>query len=425
MLHTLAVSEPRQPDPLVETKLHIPSPRRNLINRPRLQERLAGAADSKLILVSAPAGFGKTTLVTAWLGSIADQGAAVAWLSLDELDNDPGVFWSYILASLGSAVPGLGINARALLDSTGAPTDAVLATLVNELHDADRDVYVLLDDYHVIDQSDVQRGLSYLLDHLPERAHLLLTTRADPPLPLARLRARGELVEVRAADLRFTPGEAAAYLNGTMGLDLSPADISTLEARTEGWIAALQLAALSIRGRDDVGTFLAGFAGDDRFIVDYLVGEVLQRQHDSVRQFMLRTSILERLQGSLCDAVTGGTGGRAALEALDRDNLFVIALDDRREWYRYHHLFADVLRARLREEDPEAPAELHRRAGEWFASHDDPSSAIRHATASANGGPGGESARRRSSGARRDISIRAFQTKSVSWRGAVRRSWAP
>lgn len=359
----------------------MPSSRRNLVVRPRLHARLVGATDVKLILVSAPAGFGKTTVVTAWLRPIADTGAAVAWLSLDERDDDPGLFWPYLLAALDSAVPGLGVNARSLLDSAGAPTDAVLTTLVNELHEVDREVFVVLDDLHVIGHPDIHRGMSALLEHLPERAHLVVTSRADPQLPLARLRARGELLELRAADLRFTPDEAATYLNGAMALQLSADDIATLEARTEGWIAALQLAALSIQGRDDVASFLDGFAGDDRFIVDYLVGEVLQRQPASVRRFMLQTSVLDRLQGSLCDAVTGVAGGKAALEALDRDNLFVIALDDRREWYRYHHLFADVLRARLRDEDPDAPAELHRRASDWFASHDDPSPAIRHALA--------------------------------------------
>jgi LuxR family maltose regulon positive regulatory protein len=369
----------RRTQPLVETKLHIPSSRRELVARPRLQACLARGADAKLILVSAPAGFGKTTLVTEWLATAAKGGAAVAWLSLDERDNDPASFWSYVLAALAVAQPDLGTNARALLEVGNAPNDVVLATLVNELHGVDRDVVLVFDDLHVIDHHETHDGLTYLLDHLPERVQLVLTTRADPPLPLARLRARAELVEIRAADLRFTAEEAAAYLNGAMGLALTADDIATLDARTEGWIAALQLAALSMQGREDVSTFIAGFAGDDRFVVDYLVGEVLQRLPESVRRFLLEASILDRLQGSLCDAVTGETGGRAALEALDRDNLFVIPLDDRREWYRYHHLFADVLRARLVEWDPVAPVELHRRASTWFGQHDDPSNAIRHA----------------------------------------------
>ncbi|MGZ4129001.1 MAG: helix-turn-helix transcriptional regulator, partial [Actinomycetota bacterium] len=257
----------------------------------------------------------------------------------------------------------------------------MLATLVNELHGVDRDVFLVLDDFHVIGHHDIQSGFAYLLDHLPERVHIVLTSRADPPVPLARLRVRGELAEIRAADLRFTAAEAADYLNGAMALELTAAEIATLEARTEGWIAALQLAALSMQGREDVASFIAGFAGDDRFIVDYLAGEVLQRQSESVRRFLLQTSILDQLEGSLCDAVTRETGGKAVLEALDRENLFVVPLDDRRAWYRYHHLFADVLRARLLDEDPDAPAELHRRAAGWFAEHEDPSRAIRHALA--------------------------------------------
>jgi LuxR family maltose regulon positive regulatory protein len=366
---------------LIETKLHIPSPRRNLVARRRLHERLERAGDAKLLLVSAPAGFGKTMLVTEWLGTVADEGAAVAWLSLDERDNDPALFWSYVLATLQAAVTGLGDGARSLLDSAPAPMEDVLATLVNDLHGVDQDVVLVLDDYHVIDSAEVHEGLNHLLEHLPERAHLVIASRADPPLPLARLRARGELAEIRAADLRFTAEEAAEYLNGAMGLELTATDIATLDARTEGWIAALQLAALSLQGRDDAAAFIAGFAGDDRFIVDYLAGEVLHRQPESVRQFLLQTSVLDRLHGSLCDAVTGTIGGKAALESLDQQNLFVIPLDDRREWYRYHHLFADVLRARLLEEDPDATGELHRRASLWYADHGEPSDAIRHALA--------------------------------------------
>jgi len=368
-------------NPLIATKLHIPSPRRDLVARRRLQERLASAVNAKLILVSAPAGFGKTMLVTEWLAAAADDGTAVAWLSLDERDNDPGLFWSYVLAALQRAVTGLGASAAALLESGNAPTEDVLATLVNELHGADHDVALVLDDLHVIDRAEIHDGLTYLLDHLPERTHLVIASRSDPPLPLARMRARGELAEIRAADLRFTAEEAAEYLNGAMGLQLTAADIATLESRTEGWIAALQLAALSLQGRDDTSSFIAGFAGDDRFIVDYLAGEVLQRQPESVRRFLLETSVLDRLHGSLCDAVTGTTGGKAALEGLDRQNLFVIPLDDRREWYRYHHLFADVLRARLLDEDPAAPVELHRRASTWYAEHGEPSDAVRHALA--------------------------------------------
>src|SRR5207245_4177433 len=259
------------------------------------------------------------------------------------------------------------------------PIEAVLTLLLNELGGMSTDLVLVLDDYHVIDARDIHDGMVFLLDHLPPRPHLVIATRADPPLPLSRLRARGELVEIRAADLRFTSDEAAAYLNGTMGLDLAATDVATLEARTEGWIAALQLAALSIQGRGDVSSFIASFAGDDRYIVDYLVDEVLGRQSVDVRSFLLRTSVLDRLTGSLCDAVSGRDDGRAMLESLDRANLLLVALDDQRRWYRYHHLFADVLRSRLLNEQPDAVPELHRRASEWFERNGERPEAIRHA----------------------------------------------
>ncbi len=252
-------------------------------------------------------------------------------------------------------------------------------TLLNDLAAVSDAVVVVLDDYHVIEEPHIQEGMAYLVEHFPPRIRLVIAGRADPALPLARLRARGELVEIRAADLRFTLDETAAYLNEVMGLELTTADVATLEGRTEGWIAALQLAALSMQGREDVASFIAGFAGDDRFIVDYLVGEVLQSQPESVRSFLLHTSILGRLNGSLCDAVTGQDGGRAMLEALDRGNLFLVPLDDRRVWYRYHHLFADVLRARLLDEQDDQIHELHRRASDWYARTGDQAAAIGHA----------------------------------------------
>lgn len=278
--------------------------------------------------------------------------------------------------------PGVGSSAIALLEAPQPPPiEAVLATLLNDLGAVGGDVVLVLDDYHVIEAHDVDGGMAFLLEHLPPRIHFVITTRADPALPLARLRGRGELVEIRAADLRFTPGEAAAYLNETMGLDLAPPDVEALAERTEGWIAALQLAALSIQGRDDVAGFIAGFSGDDRYIVDYLVEEVLHRQPEPVRSFLLQTSILGLLSGPLCDAVTGLEGGRAMLEALDRKNLFLVPLDDRRQWYRYHHLFADVLRARLIDEQPGLVPELHRRASIWCEQNRDRPASIRHALA--------------------------------------------
>jgi LuxR family transcriptional regulator, maltose regulon positive regulatory protein len=366
--------------PLLETKLHLPRRRQGLVARPRLIDRLSGGAESTLTLVSAPAGFGKTSLLTDWLAAAGADGPAVAWLSLDERDNDPALFWTYLVAALKTAVPGIGGSALPLLESPQPPMEAALGSLLNDLS-ASNDVVMVLDDYHVINTRDVLDGMAFLLEHLPPQIHLVIASRADPTLPLARLRGRGELVEIRAADLRFTPEEAAAYLNGVMGLGLTPGDVTALEERTEGWIAALQLAALSMRGRDDVAGFIAGFAGDDRYIVDYLVEEVLQRQSEHVRYFLLQTSLLDRLSGPLCDAVTGRDGGRAMLDALDRANLFLVPLDDRRHWYRYHHLFADVLQAHLLEERPEDVPNLHRRASAWFEQNGEPSEAIRHALA--------------------------------------------
>ena len=368
--------------PLLETKLYAPAWRPGLVSRPRLSGRLTRGAASKLTLVSAPAGFGKSTLLAEWLAAVPAGARSAAWLSLDPGDNHPTAFWAYLIAALRTAAPGVGAGALALLRSPQPPPiETVLAPLLNELGAVAHDVVLVLDDYHVVDAREIQDGMAFLLDHLPPRLHLVLAGRADPALPLARLRARGELVEVRAADLRFTPEEAAAYLNDTMGLALTARDVAALEGRTEGWIAALQLAALSLRGRDDAAGFVAGFAGDDRYIVDYLVEEVLQRQPERVRSFLLQTAVLDRLSGPLCDAVTGQDGGKPMLEALDRGNLFVVPLDDRRRWYRYHHLFADVLRARLADELPDRVPALHRRASAWYEQHGEASEAIRHALA--------------------------------------------
>ena len=368
--------------PLLETKLYVPRLRRGLVARPRLIERMNRGAESKLTLISAPAGFGKTTLLAEWLAAAPPDGRSVAWLSLDLADNEAAPFWTYLIAALQTVVPGIGARALSLLQvPQPPPIETILATLLNELGAVPNEVVLALDDYHVIDSHDINDGMAFLLERLPPQVHLVLTTRADPALPLARLRARGELVEIRAADLRFTPDEATAYLNEVMGLDLASGDVAALEQRTEGWITALQLAALSMQGRDDVAGFIAGFAGDDRYIVDYLVEEVLHRQPGRVRSFLVETSILARMTGPLCDAVTGQDGGKTTLEALDRRNLFLVPLDDRRHWYRYHHLFADVLRARLLDERPGRVPELHRRACEWCEEHGDRSEAIRHAMA--------------------------------------------
>ena len=336
---------------IVQTKLYVPRRRAATVPRQRLIDRLNRGIDARLTLISAPAGFGKTTLVSGWLASAsaAERQHLIAWLSLDQSDNDPTTFWTYVIAALQAVAPTVGTNSQALLEAGQTPIEAILGALLNELSALASELVLVLDDYHLVEDRQVHEHLAQFLDRLPPRVHVVITSRADPPLPLARLRARGELVEIRAADLRFTPDEAAAYLNDVMCLHLAPDQLGILEGRTEGWIAALQLAALSMQGRDNIADFIKGFAGDDRYIVDYLVEEVLQRQPDHVREFLLHTSILNRLTGPLCDAVTQQHGGRATLEALDRSNLFLVALDDRRQWYRYHHLFGDVLRAHLDE----------------------------------------------------------------------------
>ncbi len=361
---------------LLETKLHAPR-RRGALARPRLRDLLERRGQPPLTLVSAAAGFGKTTLVAEWF---ADR-PGTAWLSLDRGDDDPALFWTYVVAALGSVAPDAVVGARSLLEGPRPAIDAVVTTLLNDLHAVAHEVVLVLDDYHVIESPEIHEAVAFLLGHLPERVHLVIASRADPPLPLAALRARGELLEVRAADLRFTSEEAASYLGDAMELKLAPSDVERLEARTEGWIAALQLAALSLQGRHDAAGFIAEFAGDDRFILDYLVGEVLDRQGADTRAFLLETSVLGRLTGPLCDAVTRRTGGRAMLEHLERTNLFLVPLDDRRTWYRYHHLFADVLRSRLLDEEGPRVAELHRRASDWYDAQGDDAASIGHALA--------------------------------------------
>lgn len=364
--------------PLLESKLRAPRRRTGVVRRDRLAQRINREGLPSLALVSAPAGFGKTTLVTEWLAE-GPAAARVAWLSLDRRDSDPSVYWAYIVAALRKVDPDIGTQALATLQATPNALDGVVGSLLNDLSALDVDVVLVLDDYHLVESLAVQESMQFLLDHQPAQLHLVVASRADPPWPIAGLRARGELVEVRAADLRFTPDEATAYLNGAMGLDLASSDVDSLEGRTEGWVAALQLAALSLQGRDDPSAFIANFAGDDRFVVDYLADEVLDRQSSDVRSFLLETSILIRLSADLCAAVTGRSDAKATLETLERSNLFVVALDDRRRWYRYHHLFGDVLRARLASEQPDRVADLHRRASAWFEVEGDRPEAIRHA----------------------------------------------
>src|SRR5438874_949395 len=369
-------------DALLETKLHVPRGARGLVPRQRLRERLSAGPGSALTLISAPAGFGKTTLLTEWLAAVRGEAPAAGWLSLDEADNDPSLFWKYVVAALRSvAGREVGVGALSLLEASQAPIDAVLTALINDLFAVSDDVILVLDDYHVIEAPEVHDGVVFLLEHLPPRMHVVIASRADPPFSLARWRGFGGLAEIRAADLRFTPEESATYLDGTVGGVLTAQDVATLDQRTEGWIAALQLAALSMQGRDDPASFIAGFAGDDRYIVDYLVEEVLQRQSEDVRQFLLQSSVLDRLSGPLCDAVTGQANGGATLVTLERANLFLVPLDDRRRWYRYHHLFADVLLAHLLEEQADNVAVLHSRARVWFERSGEPAEAIRHALA--------------------------------------------
>jgi LuxR family transcriptional regulator, maltose regulon positive regulatory protein len=366
---------------LLDTKFSAPRRSKELVARPRLTDRVRRGTRSRLTLVSAPAGFGKSTLLAESLAAAPADGSVTAWLSLDPGDNNPVAFWAHVIAALRTVAPTIGAKALTLLESPDPSIEAVLSPLLNELNALAHDVVLVLDDYHTIDSPEIQVGMAFLLEHLPANVHLVIATRADPALPLARLRARGDLLEVRATDLRFTPDEAGAFLNGVMTLGLTAQDVAVLEGRTEGWIAAIQLAGLSMQGRDDVTGFIARFAGDDRYIVDYLVEEVLQRQPDHVRTFLLETSILSRLCGPLADAVTGLDGGKAMLEALERQNLLLVPLDDRREWYRYHHLFADVLEAHLRDERPDDLPALHQRAAEWFERTGERREAIGHAIA--------------------------------------------
>ncbi len=337
-----------------------------------------------LTIISAPPGFGKTTLLSEWYEALSSEGKRrVAWVSLDAGDNNPIRFWSYIISPLQMLDESIGAKALTLLHSPQPlPTESVLSVLLNEI-DAFRDQFCLvLDDFHVIQSTDVQRGLDYFLDHLPPHMHLIVSSRAEPALPLARLRERNQLIEVRAADLRFTFEEASAFLNQGMGLHLAPEQIASLEARTEGWVAGLQLAALSLQGREDVEAFIAAFAGSHRFILDYLTEEVLQRQPVPVQNFLLQTSILKRLSAPLCAAVVEPhTDTQGLLEQLEKANLFIIPLDDERRWYRYHHLFADLLQSRLHELQPERVPELHRRAAGWYEQNGFVEDAVEHALA--------------------------------------------
>jgi len=371
--------------PLLATKLYRPPPRPHRVRRPHLLERLHAGLPRKLTLLSAPAGFGKTTLLSDWL---AQCPRPAAWLSLDAGENDPTRFLSYLVAALQTLAPTIGAGALGALQSPQPPPpEALLTSLLNDLATLSEPVVLVLDDYHVLASHAVDQALTYLVEHLPPQLHLVLATRADPQLPLARWRARDHLSELRVADLRFTPAEAGEFLTQVMGLPLAEADIAALERRTEGWIAGLQLAALSLQGQPDPTGFIQAFSGSHRFVLDYLAEEVLQQQSARVQAFLLRTAILDRLCGPLCEAVVGDRAGsgQATLEYLDQANLFLVPLDAERRWYRYHQLFADLLRQRLPQslagDAGREVAALHGRASVWYEAQGLELEAFHHAAA--------------------------------------------
>ncbi|MDZ4765929.1 MAG: LuxR C-terminal-related transcriptional regulator [Chloroflexota bacterium] len=373
--------------PILATKLFIPAARPQVVRRSRLSERLNEGLHHKLTLISAPAGFGKTTLISEWVAVCERPGA---WLSLEEADNNPTRFLTYLVAALQTIAPNIGAGVLAALHSPQPPpAEAILTSLLNEIITIPNPFVLVLDDYHVIDAKPVDDALTFLIEHLPPQLHIVIATREDPRLPFARLRARNQLTELRVTDLRFTPSEAAEFLNHVMGLNLSADDIAALETRTEGWIAGLQLAAISLQGNQDATSFIKTFTGNHHFVLDYLVEEVLQRQPESVQTFLLRTSILDRLCGSLCDAVllNPSATGEATLADLEHANLFIVPLDNERRWYRYHHLFADLLRQRLHQitsssgDKGSEKGELHRRASQWYEDNGLEMEAFHHAVA--------------------------------------------
>jgi LuxR family maltose regulon positive regulatory protein len=370
--------------PLLATKLHVPPIRLGFVSRPRLTEQLSAGLERRLTLISAPAGSGKTTLLSEWAhtaGTGAGPRAKVAWVSLDETDNDPVRFLMHLFAALHTVRPELGEATLTALGTLPPPSiEAVLTDLINEIATDSEKVAFILDDYHVIRSPLIHKSLTFLLLHLPPQMHVLIATRTDPPLPLPRLRAQGHLSELRTADLRFTLPEAASFLNDLMNLGLSEKEIAGLEEHTEGWIAGLQLAALAIQRQGDrqVGSFITSLNGQQRYILDYLREEVLQRQPKDVQGFLLKTSILNQMSAPLCDAVTGQGGSHAILEWLERTNLFVVPLDGERRWYRYHHLFRDLLRHRLEQLQPDQVSVLHRRASAWCKEHGLVAEAARH-----------------------------------------------
>ena len=367
---------------VLDTKLHVPRPRPNVVARPRLTARLDEGCRGGLVVVSAPAGFGKTTVVGDWVAArpVGDRDVCVAWLSLEEGDNDVTRFLTDLVLAVRTTSSKFGEQPLARLRSAQpVPTDEVLTSLLNEAAELPHDTVLVLDDFHVIDSEELDQAMVFLIEHLPPQLHVVIATREDPRMPLARWRARGVLTELRAADLRFTLAETTEFMRTVMLLDLLPEDVASLEARTEGWIAGLQLAGLHLQGRADPAEAVRSFAGSHRFVFDYLVEEVLAHLTEPERTFLLQTSILDRMCADVCEVVTGQRASGLMLERLERANLFVVALDDRRQWYRYHHLFADVLQVRLQAEHPEQVGVLHRRASDWFAANGMHSEAVGHA----------------------------------------------
>ena len=365
---------------LLATKLHVPDIGGQLVHRTSLLEALLVGRRRKLTLLSAPAGWGKTTLLAQWVVGVgADQ--RVGWLSLDRSDNDPVWFWMYVIAALQKVSPGVGTRAFELLGMGADPVRVVLPNLLNQLASIEHQMVLILDDYHLVASRAVHEQLTFVINRMPRNLHVVLAARSDPLLPLARLRADGELLEVRTDDLRFLDEEASYLLTDVLGLKLADAQVEALCRRTEGWAAGLYLAALSLAGRTDADAFIKTFAGDNRHIVDYLMAEVLDGQPPPVRSFLLRTSVLPRLSGVLCDAVLQATGSAAVLEKIERENLFVVPLDLTRRWYRYHQLFGELLRAELHRGEPDLVSDLHRRAAAWFEAEGLIDEAVRHLVA--------------------------------------------
>jgi LuxR family maltose regulon positive regulatory protein len=372
---------------ILVTKLYIPSTRTNLVHRPDLIKRLNNGLNRKLALISAPAGFGKTTLVSAWVDSLRQDTPEnnqdkikIAWLSLDEGDNDQTRFLIYLISALRTIEENIVIGVLSTLQSPQPPPyESTLTRMINEIVAIHGCMILVLDDYHLIKEQSVHDALIYLLENQPPNFHLVIATREDPPLQLARLRARDQLSELRANDLRFTSAEAAEFLNQVMGLNLSEEDIAALETRTEGWIAGLHLAAISMQRLEDTSKFIESFTGSHRLVVDYLIDEVLNQLPESVQTFLLQTAVLNRMNGSLCNALTGQENGQVILEMLEHNNLFIIHLDDERRWYRYHHLFADLLRRRLSQTYPKQSSFLHKRASDWYEQNRFIDEAIEHA----------------------------------------------